>query len=353
VYAATLGIDAGPGAQYDAQEARFAAAARQLEEGGGLERGPQGAGLPVLLAPAVALGGAGLAALLGAAVAALAFVLGAALARRVVPDPWATWAALLCGLSPPALGLATTLVPALWAGALLTGAMLCALAARERPLMRFAFGGGALLAVLPWLDPWLLVPAAPVAFFLARWTARRGRPLVALGSLEIQLAGLVFYGSLNERLYGRLTPSDELRPRLERTDRLVTLFADPGFGLLRWAPVFALAGFGAWLLVRSRRTRLAKLVSEQRDAEHAAFLALVVCAAQVLVAAFVTPSVDGPGFPGRTLGPALPCAVPLVAWGLRNAPRWVAAGLAGATAVLSGWVLVALWTGAVGGWAAY
>jgi hypothetical protein len=303
----------------------------------------------VLLAPAVALGGAGLAALLTAAIAALAFVLGAALAGRVVPDPWATWAALLCGLSPPALGLATTLVPALWAGALLAGAMLCALAARERPLMRFAFGGGALLAVLPWLDPWLLVPAAPVAFFLARWTARRGRPLVALGSLEIQLAGLVFYGSLNERLYGGLTPEDGVRPRLERADRLATLLVD----LVRYAPVFLLAGFGVWLLWRSRRVRLARVVSEHRDAEHAAFLALVVCAAQVLVAVFATPSLDGPGFPLRSLGPALPCAVPLVAWGMRNAPRWVAAVLAAATAALSAWVLVALWTGAAGGWSAY
>jgi hypothetical protein len=42
-----------------------------------------------------------------------------------------------------------------------------------------------------------------------------------------------------------------------------------------------------------------------------------------------------------------------VAWGLRNAPRWVAALLAAATAVLSAWVLIALWTGAEAGWSAY
>lgn len=296
----------------------------------------------------MAIGGPGLAAILCAAVAALAFVLAAALARWVVPDPWAAWAALLCGLSAPVLGLATTIVPELWAGALLAGAMLCALAARERPLMRYAFGGGALLAVLPWLDPWLLVPAAPVAFFLARWTARRGRSLVALGSLEIQLASLVFYVSLNDRLYGGLTPQNGIGPDLGRIDRVGTLV----WGV-RFAPVFLLAGYGVWLLWHSRRVRLARLVAEHRDAEHAAFLALCVCGAQALVALFVAPYVVGPGFPWRTLGPALPATVPLVAWGLRNAPRWVAALTAALSLAVSAWILIALWTGSEPGWSAY
>ena len=204
-------------------------------------------GLPVLLAPAHALGGAKAAEVLLAAVAALAFVLGATLARRVVPDPWATWAALVCGLSPPALAHATAVTPALVAGALLAGAALCALAARERPLMRFAFGGALLLAVLPWLDPWLLVPAAPVALLLARWTARRGRGLIALGSIEIQLASLVFYVSLNEQLYGGFTPlaagpepttgASSLAEYADRATRLATLWVDRDAGLLRWAPV--------------------------------------------------------------------------------------------------------------------
>jgi hypothetical protein len=167
---------------------------------------PHGLGFGLLLAPAYALGGATLAVVLLAAVAALAFVLGAALARRVVPDPWATWAALLAGLSPPALAHSTAVLPALTAGALLAGAALCTLAVREHPLMRGAYGAAALLALLPWLDPWLLVPAAPVAILLARWTARGGRRLVAYGTAELQLASLVFYVALNERLYGGFTP---------------------------------------------------------------------------------------------------------------------------------------------------
>jgi hypothetical protein len=296
---------------------------------------PHGIGFPLLVAPAYALGGAGLATVFLAAVAALAFVLGAALARRVVPDPWATWAALLAGLSPPALAHATAVLPALTAGALLAGAALCALAVRERPLMRRAYGGAALLAVLPWLDPWLLVPAAPVVALLARWTARRGRGLVALGTLEVQLASLVFYVSLNDRLYGGFTPlavgdgpatgASSVGDYAERLPRLAELWVDRDVGLLRWAPVVALAFLGAWLLWRSRRERLGRLVAEQRDAEHAAFLALAVCAAQVAVAAFASPSLAGPWFPGTQLVAALPCAVPLLAWGLRHAPR---AGLA-------------------------
>jgi hypothetical protein len=253
-------------------------------------------------------------------------VLAAALARRVVPEPWATWAALLAGLSPPALASATAVTPALTAGALLAAAALCALAVRERPLMRTAFGGAAALSLLPWLDPWLLVPAAPVAVLLARWTARRGRAVVALGTVEVQLASLVFYVSLNDRLYGGFTPlavADEpvtgaasASDYADRVPRLVSLWVERDAGLLRWAPIAALAFLGAWLLWRSRRERLGRLVAEQRDAEHAAFLALAVCAAQVAVAAFArrSPAADA-------LVVALPCAVPLIAWGLRHAPR--------------------------------
>jgi hypothetical protein len=311
---------------------------------------PGGIGFSLLIAPAYALGGATAVELFLAGLAALAFVLAAALARRVVPDPWATWAAVLAALSPPALAQATAVAPALAAGLLLVAAALCALRVRERPLMRNAFGGGLALALLPWLDPWLLIPAAPVAFLLARWTARRGRTVVALGSLEIQLASLVFYVSLNERLYGGFTPlavadqpatgTSSLAGYAERLPRLAGAGLEREAGLLRWAPVVALALLGAWLLWRSRRVRLAKLVAEQRDAEHAAFLALAVCAAQLVAAAFTTPSLAGLG---AGLVPALPCAVAPMAWGLRHAP-------------VAGWVLGALtlvssvWLVAEGSW---
>lgn len=376
-YAATLGVDATDGVRYGGDEPHFLIAAaswadgsgagladqytarewsewqrRPLETDGGVVGGrllePHGIGLPLLLAPAYALGGPTLTALLVAAVAALAFVLGAALARRVVPEPWATWSAVLVGLSPPALAFATAILPGLVAGALLAGAALCALAVRERPLMRTAFGGGAMLAVLPWLDPWLLVPAVPVAALLARWTARRGRAVVALGSVEIQLASLVFYVSLNERLYGGLTPlavgehpatgSSSFGDYVGRVPWLVLVWLERDAGLLLFAPVLALGFLGVWLLWRSRRERLGRLVADQREIEHAAFLVAVVCAAQVVVAAFLEPALWwGAGVV------ALPCAVPLVAWGLRHAPRvgWPLGGLG---------LVASVWLVAGGAW---
>ena len=362
-YVATLGVDAAGGSEYAGAEPHFLVAAASLADGGDLDLRdeyarevgnqwagrdavlrtdgrlvggrlvePHGIGFPLLLAPAYALGGATLVVVALAAVAALAFVLAAALARRVVPDPWASWAALLTGLSPPALAHSTAVLPALPAGALLAGAALGALAVRERPLMRNAYLAAALLAVLPWLDPWLLVPAAPVTVLLARWTARRGRRLVAFGTVELQLASLVFYVALDERLYGGFTPlavaaapvtgATSVRDYAERLPRLAELFVARDVGLLRWAPVLALALLGGWLLWRSRRERLGRLVAEQRDVEHAAFLALAVCAGQVAVAVFVPRSLAGPWFPGTQLVAALPCAVPLVAWGLRRAPRF-------------------------------
>jgi hypothetical protein len=379
-YVATLGVDAAGGSEYAGAEPHFLVATASLADGGDLDlrdeyahgvgdrwagRGavlrtdgrlvggrlvePHGIGFPLLLAPAYALGGATLVVVLLAAVAALSFVLAAAFARRVVPDPWATWAALLTGLSPPVLAHATAVLPALAAGALLAGAALAALAVRERPLLRTAYVAAALLAMLPWLDPWLLVPAAPVTVLLARWTARRGRTLAAFGTVELQLASLVFYVALNERLYGGLTPlavaaapvtgATSLGDYAERLPRLAELFVGRDVGLLRWAPLLALSLLGGWLLWRSRRERLGRLVAEQRDVEHAAFLALAICAGQVAVAVFVPRSLAGPWFPGTQLVPALPCAVPLVAWGLRRAPR---VGLALALLTLGGSLWLAL-----------
>jgi hypothetical protein len=327
-YALTSGVAGG-------DDARVLAAAHALLDGDGLDRGAQGIGLPLLLAPAVAVGDAAVTLCL-AAVAALGWVLAAALARRVVPDPWATWAALLAGVSVPALGFATAALPAATAGTVLAGAALCTVAVRERPLPRRAFAGALLLALLPWLDPWLLVPAIPVAALLARWTARRGRSVLALGTLEIQFASLVFYASLNERLYGGLTPlSAADGPALgtaglpERLARFVTLSVWPDRALLLWAPVFALAFGGVWLLWRSRRTRLARAVPDLRDTEHAAFVCVVVCTAQALVAVFALPRTEL-----AALVPALPCAVPLVAWALRRWPR-VGAVLGGLTVGVS------------------
>ena len=63
-----------------------------------------------------------------------------------------------------------------------------------------------------------------------------------------------------------------------------------------------------WLLYRSRRSGLARALSERATAEAAASLAFAVIGAQLLVAAFLVPAIDGDWFAARYLAPALPIA---------------------------------------------
>jgi hypothetical protein len=316
-----------------------------------------------VIAPAFALGGPVAVQLFVAGLAALGFVLAAVLARRLVPEPWATRGALLVAVSPPALAYGTAVYPELVAGAALAGAALLALRVRERPRLLDAYGAALLLAFLPWLGPKFLIPALPIGFALVRWTLRRGRRLVALVSGEVVVASLVAYISVNDVLYGGLTPyaadvpgetaTDASFPGgyLERAPRLVALWLDREYGLLRWAPVMALAFFGAFLLWRSRRERLARVLPGRLEAEIAATLLLAVCAGQVAVAAFGAPTMYGFWFPGRHLVAALPCAAALAAWGLRHAGR-AGAVLAVLTVVASGWLAIDLATGHADGWVA-
>jgi hypothetical protein len=114
VYAATLSIPAGGGEEYAGDELHYLLAARSWVEDGDLDladqyaqeqwrefadrelqpsgtlvldrlREPQGVGMPLAIAPAYALGGAGAVELAIAALTALAFVLAAALVRQIVP----------------------------------------------------------------------------------------------------------------------------------------------------------------------------------------------------------------------------------------------------------------------------
>jgi len=336
----------------------------ELEPRGRLTRGrahdPGGMALALAVAPAYALGGPLAVQILLAGVAALAFVLAAALARRVVPEPWAGLATLGCALSPPVLAYATAVSPELMAGALLAGAALLALRAREEPLLRWAVPGALLLAAAPWLSVRFAPAAAVIALALVRWMLRRERRFAAFFAGELVLLSVIFYATINQALYGGPTPLAAAAPGqgpldaqwplgfLERAHRLVALWIDRDYGALRWAPVVALAFGGAWLLYRSRREHLAVVVRERIEVEVAALLCALACAAQVLVAVFLTATMFGPWFPGRHLLAALPLAVALVAWGLRHAPR-VGGALVALTLVASGWLVAELYaTG--GGW---
>ena len=388
VYAATLGIPAQPGSDYAGNEPHHLLAAesivsdrdvdltdeynerayaswypRELESDGQIVGDrlvePHGVGFALMIAPVYAIGGARAVQGQMLMLLALAFVLAALLARRMVPEPYATAGAGLVGLSPPALAAATSITPGVPAAVLLSGAALCALAIRERPRLRFVFGGALMLAALPWLGWTFIIPGAVVAWALVVWTLRERRRLAAFVAGEALAASLVFYATINDRFYGGLTPraagSTEL-PELplgyiERLPRLAGLWLDRDDGLLRWAPLLALVFFAGWLLYRSRRDQLARVALARREAEVCAGLLLGVIGAQlVVVALFSASGLRGPAFPGVPLVAALPAAAALSAWGLRHIPRPLAVLLGLFSLAGSAWLILAERSGRLGGW---
>ena len=381
-YAATLGLDATPGERYSIPEAHNLLVAEsivsdadvdlrdeyrerdwsdwrdaELEPRGGRVDGrlhePQGIGFPLLIAPAYALAGPAGVELFLAALLALAFCIAAALGRRLVPEPWATRAALVIGLSPPALGAATAVGPEGAGAMLLAGAALLALRVRDEPRTATAFWCAALVAALPWLSVKLALPAGVVALALARWLRRRQRGLAGFVSLEVVLTSAVVFVTVNDRVFGGLTPFDVVTAdapgptgavgvgeHLERATRLAGLWLDRDAGLLIWAPFAALAFVALWALWRSRRDRLAVAVADQIHVEVAATFLALVCAATVVVAAFLAPALTGDWFPSHNLVPVLPAGAALAAWGLRVAPARLGAVLAVLTLAASAWLLI-------------
>jgi hypothetical protein len=312
---------------------------------------PPGVGMALLIAPAYAIAGPTGAELLVAALFALAFVAAAAIARRLVPEPWATGAALAGGLSPPALAWSTAVSPEPVAAAAVAGAALFALRVRHAPAPRRAVLAALLIGSLPWLSVKFLPVAAVAAGALARWLRRRRRGMSAFVSLEVVLVSAVALITINERLYGGLTPYSAVAgdatgalgfvEHLERFPRLVEVFLDPDVGVLVWAPFGALAFLALELLTRSLRERLAVAVPSMVDVEVAAAFLALLCGAQVFVAAFLAPSLHEAAFPARELIAVLPVGTALAAWGLRHAPR-VGQALIALTLGASAWLLIGM-----------
>jgi hypothetical protein len=320
---------------------------------------PQGVGFPLLIAPAYALAGPKGVEVFLAAIAALAVVLGYALAARVVPDPWALGAALAIGLSPPLLAYSTAVDPELPAAAALCGATLLALRIRESPQRRVGWSAFGLLAILPWLSTKYLVPGLVVAIYGYRVMRSARRPVLAITCVEIVGFSVALFVGVNEGLYGGPTPYSADSPGvtatgaefplgyLDRAYRLVALFIDRDYGLLRWAPVFALGLYGAWLLIRESRSGLARAIPGLRAEQEAGMLCAGVAGAQLFVAAFLSPTMFGFWFPGRPLVAALPVATPLVAAGIRRLPR--VGGLLSAIGIAASvWIYVAIRSGDAG-----
>jgi hypothetical protein len=380
VYAATLGLDVFGGSDYGGDEPHYLLAAESIvrdgnvdvsdeyetraygefypyelrphgEETEGRLNEPHGLGFPLLIAPAYALGGAKAVELFLAAIAALGATLAYQLALRVAPDPWALGAALAVGLSPPFLAYGTAVYPELAAATALAGAALLALRLDARVSRLDAGLCFLLLGALPWLGTKFIPAGVVIGAFAARSIWRARRRTLAVGAVEVSLFSVALYVAINEAIYGGPTPyaadvpgetaTDASFPGgyLDRAYRLVALFIDRDYGLLRWAPVFALAFVGLWWLWHSRREQVARAVPGVRDIELTAGLCAAALGAQVLVAAFLAPTMFGFWFPPRHLLAGLPLAVPLVAWGLRRLPR-AGAVLAALTLLASAWLYV-------------
>src|SRR4051794_4169405 len=361
-YASTLGIDSVPGHDYAGDESHYLLAARSLANQrnldvrddyrakgwrdfdtvapnpqGVLRKGaryePHSIGLPLLAAPFYALGGAKAVELMVAALLAAAVAFSYLLARRVVPDPWCAYAALAVGLSPPLVAHGTAVVPEPVAAAALAGAAVCAARLRDGPSRFAAVACFVLLGSLPWLGFVFIPPGVVIAWSAVRSLRRAGRGFLALASTEVTFFSLALLVGLNEALFGGPTPhaadkpgtsatgADSVSDYLGRTWRIVALFLDQHYGLIRWAPVAALIFAGVWVLYRSSRERLGRAIAGL-DEEHAvARLCGYAALATVVTAALLIPVLAGNGFPGRALIPALPLTVPLVALGLRQSPR--------------------------------
>jgi hypothetical protein len=161
------------------------------------------------------------------------------------------------------------------------------------------------------------------------WLRRRNRGIAGFAALEIVLVSGVVYITVNDRLFGGLTPyaaSGESEPLghasiLDRVTRMAGVLVDPGAGVLLWAPFGVLALVSVWLLIHSRRERLALAVFDQSDVESSALLLILVCGAVFLVAVVASPALDGPWYAARDTLPALACGAALCAWGYRRFPR--------------------------------
>ncbi len=310
---------------------------------------PQGLVFPALLAPAYAIGGRIAVELFLALIAAAGFAIAAALGRRLVPDPWATGAALAVGVSPPAVIMATTIAPAATCATLVAGAALLALRVRDAPSGRSAAGCAALLAPVPWIGPVAILPAAVVAIALFRWLRRRHRGWTGLAAIEIVLMSIVLYVTINGRLFGGVTPyaastlkhpptgAGGVGDYLARWPRIFEIWGSPHVGLLLFAPFLGLAFVSLWLLWRSRRERLARTFPGEMDIEVSAGLLGAVCAAAVVTAILLLPALRGL-VPGEPLAVVLPCAAALCAWALRRYPR-TGLALALIGALLTIWLL--------------
>lgn len=284
-------------------------------------------GLSILVLPAYALGGyAGASFFMALLAALLAREIRELVRAAFASDALAQGVGWIVAFSPPLshyAGLIFTEVPAALAVAVVLRRGLDKTVAGVRGTVLPAVA----LAALPWLNVrYAALAAILLVYLLAARAARGGAPALLLSGLA-SAAGLVLYHWM---LYGFFDPRRVYGVRREFSlgilpEGLPGLLLDQEFGLLCYAPVFALVVPGLLALWRSSR-RLG--------------LTALALLAVVLLTAGAWPMWRG-GFnpPGRFLVPLLPALA--VALGAR-----LRGGIGGAAALLVAWSLAAGMAGA-------
>ncbi len=291
---------------------------------GGQLLSPHNPGLSALVIPGFAVGGLAGAQvqllLMGAATMALAFVLADCLTgRRLI-----SWVLTLCvGLTATAFIYSSEIYPEFPAALMLVLSLL--LVTRQQGS---GIAGALLLAVLLTGMCWLGIKYAPLAalvsgYFLIK-SGRTGRIALVTGGAASagvyawfhlhQFGGLTPYGA--NVVYAQWNTVDLLGGHIEfaeRYYRLWGLFIDRRFGIGRWAPLLLAAAPGLALLI---------------PAGPGHRLVLLLIFAQMLMAAFVSITMMGWWFPGRTMLTVLPLLVAPIALVVSRAPLWGRIGIA-------------------------
>ena len=219
-------------------------------------------GVAAIIAPLLALGGYGLVKIFMALASAAATGLAWRTAYVVTGHAaaaWFGWAA--AALAAPVLLLSFTVYPD-GPGAVVVMAAFAMVAALQhrasRPGWWWAFAG-LLPALLPWFHPRFSVLAAALGLILAGRAILDARPIRALASLlAIPAASATGWFGYYYAIYGRFDPSvayghyTQMSAGRVPTGILGLLF-DQQYGLIVYAPVFAIGAAGLGALARRHR----------------------------------------------------------------------------------------------------
>jgi len=274
--------------------------------------------LPLYLALPIRVGGwvgakVALAALAGLLAGLLVWL---GVARFNVPFGLAAGVVTVMAVSPPLAMYATQVYPEI-AAALMVAVAIAALTGR--PGWRTAAALAAAVVALPWLAL-KYVPVAAVLAAAGAWKVRHRLPQLA-GLLTTLVGAGAAYLLFNQAVYGGLTPYaagdffvrgglTALGPAPNyagRTQRILALWVDRGFGVAAWQPAYLFAVPAiAW--------------AARRRVRHGGLL-LSLVAVGWLVATFVAQTMHGWWWPGRQLVVILPALILLLMQWIVRVPR--------------------------------